>query len=117
MVSPKFELRQTIDTAVLFAFDKRKHRYGSPRLALELNECGFFVAKNTVAASMQRQDLVAKAGSKFKATTNSRHNLPYAPSLLDQDFVCDHINTKYCGDMTYLWTNGGWLYLAVVIEY
>lgn len=116
MVSPKHELRETIDTAVLLAFDKRKHRYGSPRLTLELNESGFSVAQNTVAASMQRQDLVAKAGRKFKATTNSRHNLPYAPNLLDQDFECDHINTKWCGDMTYLWTNEGWLYLAVVID-
>lgn len=114
--SPKHEQRQTIDSAVLLAFDKRKHRYGSPRLTLELNEAGFSVAENTVAASMQRQDLVAKAGRKFKATTNSRHRLPFAPNLLDQDFACDEINTKWCGDITYLWTNEGWLYLAVVID-
>ncbi len=65
---------------------------------------------------MQRQSLVAKAGRKFKARTNSNHSLPIAPNLLEQDFTCDSINEKWCGDITYLWTKEGWLYLAVVID-
>ena len=112
----RHERRQTIDQAVLLAFEQRKDRYGSPRLTLDLNEAGFTITENTVAASMQRQDLVAKAGRKFKATTNSRHRLPFAPNLLEQDFQCDDVNIKWCGDITYLWTDEGWLYLAVVID-
>lgn len=65
---------------------------------------------------MQRQSLVAKAGRKFKATTNSNHRLPIAPNLLNQDFTCQGPNEKWCGDITYLWSNEGWLYLAVVID-
>ena len=105
-----------IDKAVRMAFETRKHRYGSPRLHVELNESGFPVALNTVAESMRRQGLVAKAGRKFKATTNSAHNLPVAPNLLNRDFTCSKANEKWAGDITYLWTTEGWLYLAVVLD-
>ena len=60
--------------------------------------------------------LRAKAAKKFKATTNSNHNLPVAPNLLDQDFIATAPNQKYVGDITYLWTDEGWLYLATVID-
>ena len=105
-----------IDEAIRIAFEDRKHRYGSPRLHVHLNESGFPVALNTVAESMRRQGLVAKAGRKFKATTNSAHNLPVSPNLLDQDFTCKNVNEKWAGDITYLWTDEGWLYLAVVLD-
>jgi len=65
--------RSVIDEAIKIAFEDRKHRYGSPRLHVHLNESGFPVALNTVTESMHRQGLVAKAGRKFKATTNSAH--------------------------------------------
>jgi transposase InsO family protein len=65
---------------------------------------------------MKRQDLRAKAAKKFKATTNSKHNLPVAPNLLQQDFNATAPNQKWVGDITYLWTEEGWLYLAVVID-
>ena len=65
---------------------------------------------------MRRQGLRAKAAKKFKATTNSKHNLPVAPNLLNQDFTATAPNQKYVGDITYLWTDEGWLYLAIVID-
>jgi len=108
--------QEIIDRAVRLSFEKNKERYGAPRLTLDLNESGFKVALNTVASSLKRQDLCAKAGRKFKATTNSTHALPVAPNLLEQDFSCHSINQKWCGDITYLWTDEGWLYLAVVID-
>lgn len=110
------ERQSVIDEAVAIAFKDRRERYGSPRLTIKLNESGFPIAENTVAASMRRQCLVAKAGRKFKATTNSSHTLPIAPNLLEQDFSCKNINEKWCGDITYLWTDEGWVYLAVVLD-
>lgn len=114
--SDKHRSTAVIDEAVRIAFEDRKQRYGSPRLHTALVESGFPVALNTVAESMRRQGLVAKAGRKFKATTNSNHSLPVAPNLLEQDFSCNDVNEKWCGDITYLWTDEGWFYLAVVID-
>ena len=65
---------------------------------------------------MRRQGLRAKAAKKFKATTNSKHSLPVAANLLQQDFTATAPNQKYVSDITYLWTDEGWLYLATVID-
>ena len=65
---------------------------------------------------MERQDLVAKAAGKFKLATNSKHNIPVAPNLLKQNFIADKPNPKWAGDITYLMTSEGWLYLAVFID-
>ena len=110
------ERQAIIDEAVRIGFERRRERDGSPRLAIDLTESGFALAENTVAASMRRQGLVAKAGRKFKSTTNSAHALPVAPNLLEQDFSCSAINQKWCGDITYLWSDEGWVYLATVID-
>jgi putative transposase len=97
----RHERSGVIDEAIKIAFEDRKQRYGSPRLYVDLNESGFPVARNTVAESMRRQGLVAKAGRKFKATTNSSHKLPVLPNLLEQNFTCKKINEKWAGDITY----------------
>jgi putative transposase len=108
--------RAKLDAAVGEAFAKRRARAGSPRLVRDLRESGHCRDRKTVAASMKRQGLRAKAARKFKATTNSKHNLPVAPNLLEQDFRATAPNQKWAGDITYLWTDEGWLYLAVVID-
>jgi transposase InsO family protein len=108
--------RQQLDTEVKTAFDVGKGRSGSPRRVLDLGEAGHEHDRKTVAASMRRQGLRAKAAKKFKATTNSKHNLPVAPNLLQQDFTATGPNQKSVGDITYLWTDEGWLYLAVIID-
>ena len=114
--SDRQQHRTQLDEAVKKAFDARKGRAGSPRLVLDLADAGHPHDRKTVASSMQRQGLRAKAAKKFKATTNSKHNLPVAPNLLQQDFTATAPNQKYVGDITYLWTEEGWLYLAVVID-
>lgn len=58
----------------------------------------------------------AKAAKKYKATTNSNHTLPVAPNLLNQNFNADAPDQKWVSDITYIWTDEGWLYLAVVLE-
>lgn len=108
--------RDHLDQQVVQAFDAARKRKGSPRLTRDLAKQGHDYDRKTVAASMKRQDLRAKAARKFKATTNSKHNLPVAPNLLQQDFNATAPNQKWVGDITYLWTEEGWLYLAVVID-
>ena len=108
--------QQQIDRHVQAAFIARKGRSGAPRLTRDLADNGTPYNRKTVAASQQRQGLRAKAAKKFKATTHSKHSLPVAPNLLQQDFQAEAPNQKWVGDITYLWTDEGWLYLAVVID-
>jgi putative transposase len=108
--------QQRIDMHVANAFKADKSRSGAIRVMLALEKQGILYNRKTVALSLQRQGLRAKAARKFKATTQSKHNLPVADNLLKQDFTASQPNQKWAGDMTYLWTNEGWYYLAVVLD-
>ena len=108
--------RDRLDQLVAEAFAARKGRSGAVGLTLDLDEQGDTYNRKTVAASMKRQSLVAKAAKKFKATTDSDHGRPVGPKLLEQDFSADGPNQKWVCDITYLWTGQGWLYLAVVLD-
>ena len=72
--------------------------------------------KNRIARLMKIHGIVGKAKKKFKATTNSKHNLPVAPNLLNQDFVAEKPNTVWVSDITYISTLEGWLYLVVILD-
>jgi putative transposase len=108
--------REDLDRLVARAFAARKGRSGAVGLTLDLNDLGHKYNRKTVAASMKRQGQVAKAAKKYKATTDSDHNLPVAPNILEQDFSADAPNQKWVCDISYLWTGAGWLYLAVLLD-
>ena len=111
------EQRQALlDTQVAAAFQSKKGCYGAWRLCKLLAKDGRHYNRKTIANSLKRQGLVAKAARKFKATTHSRHSLPVSPNLLEQNFTATAPNQKWVGDITYLWTDEGWLYLAVIID-
>ena len=105
-----------IDALVAAAFSAQKARSGSPRLTLDISEAGHHHDRKTIAKSMKRQGLVAKAAKKFKVTTDSEHGKPVAANVLGRDFSAQVANQKWVGDITYLWTDEGWLYLAVVLD-
>ena len=93
-----------------------KGRAGAPRITKHLRNEGQVVGKKRVARLMQAKALRAKAARKYKATTQSNHNLPVAPNLLGQDFSATGPNQKWVSDITYIATDEGWLYLAVVLD-
>ncbi len=97
-------------------FDEHKGRVGVPRIVKQLRDEGQRVGKNRVARVMQTQGLRAKAARKYKATTNSNHKLPVAPNLLEQNFTATVPNQKWVSDITYVATDEGWLYVAVVLD-
>lgn len=109
--SHQAQARAALDARVRAEFDARKGRAGAPRLARHLS-----VGRRQVAESLRRQGLRAKAARKFKATTNSNHSLPVAQNLLQQNFTADGPNQVWVGDITYIGTDEGWLYLAVVLD-
>jgi putative transposase len=102
--------------AIKVIYNDEKQRVGSVRITKRLRASGCLVGRNRIARIMRQEGLRAKGVKKFKATTNSRHNLPVAPNLLQQDFEAVRPNEKYVSDITYIWTNEGWLYLAVVLD-
>ena len=65
---------------------------------------------------MRLNKLRARAARKYKATTHSAHTLPVAENLLKQDFSATKPNEKWVSDITYIWTEEGWLYLAVILD-
>jgi putative transposase len=97
-------------------FDKEYSRAGAKRIAKRLKIEGTHAGRHRVARIMRLNGWRAKAAKKYKATTNSNHNLPVAPNLLQQNFVASKPNEKYVSDITYIWTEEGWLYLAVVMD-
>lgn len=109
-ITPRQQFRLVCDTAVRQAFTEAKQRYGAPRLADELPEYNV----KTIAASLRRQGLRAKAARKFSPVRYREHGLPVSENLLKQDFYASGPNQKWAGDITYLRTDEGWLYLAVV---
>ncbi|EGH5015765.1 Transposase for insertion sequence element IS904 [Salmonella enterica] len=108
--------RPVCDNVVREAFSDAKQRYGAPRLTDELRAQGRVYNIKTVAASLRRQGLRAKASRRFSPVSYREHGLPVSENLLKQDFYASGPNQKWVGDITYLRTGEGWLYLAVVID-
>ncbi|HJL43259.1 MAG TPA: IS3 family transposase [Myxococcales bacterium LLY-WYZ-16_1] len=93
-----------------------KARYGSPRIHRELVARGFRVGRHRVARLMAEDGLQGRQRRRFRKTTDSNHALRVAPNVLDRDFTAAAPNEKWVGDITYIRTLEGWLYLAVLID-
>lgn len=93
-----------------------KGEYGWPRMHKELLARGIRVGKDRVRKLMQQHGIKAKTKRKFVVTTDSRHSLPVAPDLVQRRFNPKAPNQLWSGDITYIATDEGWLYLAAVID-
>jgi len=93
-----------------------RETYGARRIVHELREDGDEVSRARVGRLMKEKALKVKSRRKFKATTRSDHGRPVAPNLLERQFDVATPNTVYAGDITYIPTAEGWLYLAVMID-
>lgn len=93
-----------------------KGAYGAPRIWRELGDRGYPASKERVRRLMQEHGIRARHKRRYKATTDSRHNFPVAPNLLDQNFTIYRPDLVWTADITYIPTNEGWLYLAVVLD-
>jgi putative transposase len=92
-------------------------RYGSPRIHRELKDRGRGVSRGRIERLMRHHGIRAiMARPRWVRTTNSRHNLPIAPNLLDRNFVAAAPNQVWLADITYVETDKGWLYLATVMD-
>jgi putative transposase len=114
--SPREAENRRLDAALQRLYKAHKGRYGAPRLAEDLRAEGWRISRRRVAKRLRVLGLRAKAARKFKATTQSKHNLPVAPNRLEQNFTAPAANRVWVADLTYIGTDEGWLYLAVVLD-
>ena len=119
--------REGLRAEIRKAFDDQRGRYGAPRIYRVLCERnGYTGSLNRIQSLMRAMGLCAKAGKKFKVTTDSAHSLPVAPNFLGQDFSSDtslasasHAKAPdqvWLSDITYIWTREGWLYVCAVLD-
>ncbi len=105
-----------LDRRIGEIFGHHRQCYGVPRITDELHDEGIECSANRVARRMRVLGLRAIQAKKFKVTTDSNHSKPVAPDLIEQDFGAEAPNEKWVSDITYCWTDEGWLYLAVVMD-
>ena len=112
---------RAVDDAVLAAkvreiFHEHRGRYGAPRIRRALRRRGARPSKKRVARLMRALGLRGFTPRRFRKTTDSRHTRRIAPNLLNRDFTARQPNRVLAGDMTYIPTTDGWLYLAVLLD-
>lgn len=90
--------------------------YGRPRMTMELREAGLDVRERRIGRLMKDNGIRPVRTCRHKVTTDSHRQPDIAANLLDDDFLADGPNRKWAGDISYIWTAEGWLYLAVVID-
>ncbi len=105
-----------LDVRVRAAHAGSKGRYGSPRVHAELRANGEHVGRKRIARLMKRAGLAGRRRRRFQATTDSKHAFPIAPNVLERDFTATEPNQAWVTDITFLWTQEGWLYLAVILD-
>jgi putative transposase len=112
---------RSIDDAVLAAevkevFRENRGRYGAPRIRRALRRRGPRPSKKRVARVMRALGLRGHTPRRFRKTTDSRHTKRIAPNLLKRNFTVPAPNQVIAGDITYIATSDGWLYLAVLLD-
>ena len=96
--------------------EQSRQTYGSPRITRELHKRGYSCSRARIARIMAKNNIYAKTKCKFKVTTDSNHNYPVSPNLLNQDFTTEDLNQIWTSDITYIRTSAGWLYLTVILD-
>lgn len=97
-------------------FRESKERYGSPRITEELKRSGISCNKKRIARLMSKYGIAAKIFRKYRNTTNSNHEREKSENILGRKFNRQRANEVWTGDITYISTEEGWLYLAAVID-
>src|SRR5574337_1562626 len=97
-------------------FARHRGQYGRPRLTADLRAAGFPVNPKRVRRLMLREGLHARRPRRLVRTTDSRHGLATAPNVLDRHFAAEAPNPVWLADITYVGTDEGWLYVALVLD-
>jgi transposase InsO family protein len=101
---------------IMQIYSNSRKTYGTPRIYQQLLREGYSVSKKRVERLMQEMGIQALAKRKYKATTDSKHSKSVAQNHLNRDFRADRPNQAWVADITYIYTQEGWLYLATIMD-
>jgi len=107
---------EMIKSKIKEIYQKNRQVYGSPRIASGLKDEGIPCSRPRAARLMRQMGLRAKTKRKFKGTTDSKHGRPVAPCLLSKNFIPMTSDVAWVSDITYVPTQEGWLYVAVMMD-
>lgn len=114
--APRAQADQQLAVEIGALFREHRARYGSPRIQRALRKQNRVVCRHRIARLMREQQLRARPRRRFVRTTDSSHSLPTPPNLLARNFRSAAPDRVWAGDVTYLPTREGWLYLAVLLD-
>ena len=97
-------------------YEFSRQTYGSPRIHAELKDQGESCSRQRIAKLMRKAGIIAKMHKKFKVTTKVNSKAKAAPNLLKQNFTAAQPNQRWVADISYIWTQEGWLYVACVLD-
>jgi len=114
--SQRSRQNRTLRATIRVLHRESRETYGSPRIWDALVKQGHRIGEHRVARLMRQDGIRAKTVKKWRATTQSNHRLPVAENTLNRQFTVAAPNRVWAGDLTYVWTTEGWLYLAVILD-
>jgi putative transposase len=112
----RHQRRKQIKSSVIDTYYQFKRRYGSPRIARELNERGIPCSINHVACLLREAGLKAKNGKGFRYSSSNTGQYNVTRNLLKRDFRATRANEKWVTDITHILTKGGWVYLSAFMD-
>ncbi len=116
MENPTFDVDRELAADAKTVFKGSGGTYGSRRMSRALRALGHSVGRHQARTLMRKLGLRALPTKRFKVTTDSKHSQPVAPNILGRKFDVKAPDRAWAGDITYLWTQAGWIYLAVIID-
>ncbi len=114
--SLRFERDLVLKKEILKIYFEGRGYYGSPRIHRKLAKNGFHCGKKRVERLMRELSIRARQKKKYKVTTDANHKLPVAQNHLNRQFAVSQPNKRWVSDITYIYTDEGWLYLAVIMD-
>ena len=115
-ISQRLQKKTVLKEKITALYFESKQRYGSPRIAMELNILGYKISRITVAKYMMELGLKSKLSKKFKITTDSKHNYLLVENVLNRQFLVSSPSKAWVSDITYIHTKDGFLYLTTVMD-
>jgi putative transposase len=115
-VCPRTQENQELKEQIKQIHHKSRNSYGAPRIHASLKHKGFEVGRHRVARLMAKLGICVRPKRRFKTTTDSNHPFPIAENVLNRHFTTQEPDSVWVADITYIPTQQGWLYLAVVID-